>query len=153
MPADLWQFSEAIYRRPGVEPACLELQSDGIDVCLLLCALWLEVQRVPYSAARLQHLQALAQPWQQQVVLPLRQLRRAWRTAAQQDQGLHLLREQLKQLELTAEREQLTRLATCAEPWIELRAQGPADWLTALAPHATDATLDCLRGAAQGLPV
>jgi uncharacterized protein (TIGR02444 family) len=150
MPADLWQFSEAIYQRPGVERACLQLQSEGMDVCLLLCALWLETQQVPYNAARLQQLIDLAGPWQQQVVLPLRQLRLAWRAAAQQDQGLNDLREQLKQLELAAEREQLTRLAACAEAWTALNEQPAADWLSALAPHATDVTLKYLRDAAQG---
>lgn len=153
MPTDLWQFSAAIYPHPGVESVCLQLQSEGIDVCLLLCVLWLETQHVAYSSARLQQLSAVAEPWQQQVVLPLRQLRLAWRAPAQQDQGLQLIREQLKQLELTAEREQLSRLATCAQPWLTLKEQGPADWLTALAPHATDATLGSLRDAAQGFAV
>ncbi|MCK1787400.1 TIGR02444 family protein, partial [Pseudomonas sp. TNT11] len=37
MCADLWSFALSTYARPGVEAACLRLQEQGADVCLLLC--------------------------------------------------------------------------------------------------------------------
>ena len=75
MPTDLWNFALACYARPGVEALCLRLQAGGADVCLLLCALWLERRRVACDGQRLDQLRAIAEPWQRQVVQPLRELR------------------------------------------------------------------------------
>lgn len=83
MPSDLWDFAQRLYGRPGVEHACLQLQEAGADVCLLLCGAWLQRHGVAYTPARLSHLQAIAQPWQTEVISPLRQLRQNWRTTAQ----------------------------------------------------------------------
>lgn len=117
MPPDLWRFAEEVYQCPGVEAACLQLQAQGIDVCLLLCALWLDAREVPWDDTRGQALRDLAQPWQMQVVMPLRQLRQSWRGAAQGDNALARLREEVKRLELEAERELLQRLATLSREW------------------------------------
>ena len=117
MPPDLWRFAEEVYQRPGVEAVCLQLQAQGVDVCLLLCALWLDTREVPWDETRNQALRDLAQPWQTQVVTPLRQLRQNWRAAAQGDKALTQLREQIKRLELEAERELLQRLATLSREW------------------------------------
>ena len=68
---DLWTFALACYARPGVETACLELQNQGADVCLLLCGAWLQARGVACSA-RLQALTALAAPWRGDVIEPLR---------------------------------------------------------------------------------
>ena len=117
MPPDLWRFAEEVYQRPGVETDCLHLQAQGIDVCLLLCALWLDAREVPWDETRGQALRDLAQPWQMQVVTPLRQLRQSWRAVAQGDKALTQLREAVKRLELEAERELLQRLATLSREW------------------------------------
>ena len=135
MPTDLWRFAEALYQRPGVEAACLLLQTQGADVCLLLCAAWLERRQIAYSDERAEALRALAQPWQQQVVMPLRQLRQNWRELAQSDNALAALREQVKKLELAAEREQLEHLATCTQDWSNSTTQAPPNWLERLAPQ------------------
>lgn len=45
MHTDLWNFALHLYARPGVEAACLALQDEGADVCLLLCGAWLEAGR------------------------------------------------------------------------------------------------------------
>lgn len=117
MPADLWNFALACYARPGVEQTFLRLQDSGADVCLLLCALWLERRQVPCDAQRLAQLRAIADPWQSQVVQPLRELRQGWKTAAQLDPQQARLREQVKALELEAERELLGRLEQLAQKW------------------------------------
>jgi uncharacterized protein (TIGR02444 family) len=117
MCADLWSFALSTYARPGVEAACLRLQEQGADVCLLLCGAWLERRGVALTLERTQALRQIAEPWQSQVVGPLRQLRMQWRAVAQQDQPLAALRERVKALELEAERELLTRLATLATAW------------------------------------
>ena len=102
MPADLWNFALACYARPGVEQVFLRLQDGGADVCLLLCALWLERRQVPCEAQRLAQLRAIAEPWQRQVVQPLRELRQGWKAAALLDPQQARLREQVKALELEA---------------------------------------------------
>ena len=151
MPADLWRFAEDFYRRPGVEPACLQLQGEGADVCLLLCALWLGQRGVAYSPERAELLRAQARPWQREVVGALRHLRHSWRSAAQHDSVLAALRERVKGLELDAEREQLRRLASLSEDWPGAAEQDPLAWLQALSPELTEtgrATLQRLRSAA-----
>jgi uncharacterized protein (TIGR02444 family) len=135
MPTDLWRFAEALYQRPGVEAACLLLQTQGADVCLLLCAAWLERRQVACNDERSEALRNIAQPWQQQVVVPLRQLRQSWREAAQRDNALAALREQIKKLELAAEREQLERLAACTQDWSSHAANAQLNWLESLAPQ------------------
>lgn len=149
MPADLWRFAEEFYQRPGVEAACLQLQEQGADVCLLICALWLDARGVACSATRAEALASLARPWREQVVQPLRQLRQGWREPAQRDNALRQLREEVKQLELDAERELLQRLAALSQDWPSEAAVQRGDWLEQLAPEgASRAALQLLRDAA-----
>lgn len=117
MPTDLWSFALATYARPNVERTCLRLQEGGADVCLLLCTLWLERRGVACGEERLGQLRAIAEPWQRQVVQPLRELRRGWKTAAAADPQWARLREQVKALELEAERELLGRLEAATRKW------------------------------------
>ncbi|PKM25746.1 MAG: TIGR02444 family protein [Gammaproteobacteria bacterium HGW-Gammaproteobacteria-13] len=135
MPTDLWRFAEALYQCPDVEAACLLLQTQGADVCLLLCAAWLERRQIACNNERSEALRNIAQPWQQQVVVPLRQLRQSWREQAQSDNALAQLREQIKKLELAAEREQLERLAAGTQNWSSNAANAPLNWLESLAPQ------------------
>ncbi|PVZ40287.1 TIGR02444 family protein [Pseudomonas sp. CC120222-01a] len=134
MYTDLWNHALALYARPGVETACLDIQAMGGDVCLLLCATWLQAHAVAFSEARAQALQAIAEPWQDEVVMPLRSLRQQWRTVAQHDPHLAALREQVKGLELQAEKQLLERLQTCAQQWLTGSLEPTDDWLDRLAP-------------------
>jgi len=145
MTTDLWRFAESLYQRPGVEAACLHLQDEGADVCLLLCAAWLERRAIPCTPARTTVLREIAQPWQRDVVVPLRQIRQRWRTPAQQDNVLAALREQIKRLELEAEREQLQRMATASIGWPEETVGTSANWLNTLAPTLTERGHDALQ--------
>lgn len=141
---DLWNFALELYARAGVEQACLELQEAGNDVCLLLTGAWLQRRGVRCLDERLQALQALAGPWQREVVTPLRQVRQDWRANASQDAELAALREQVKKLELQAERILLDRLQALAENWPD--EAGDNDWLVRLA-EGNSAALQVLRGA------
>lgn len=132
MGKTLWDFSVELYARPGVADACLRLQDEwGADVCLLLAALWLERRGVRATAERVAQLERLAAPWQAAVTAPLRDLRRAWKVAAQDDAELAALRRQLAALELQAERLLLQRLAALSENWPP-DAPGASDWLAGL---------------------
>lgn len=137
MHSDLWDFAIGLYARPGVEAACLELQAQGADICLLLCAAWLEQRSVGISEARLGQLRDLAGPWQSAVVQPLRALRQQWRTQAANDPQLAALREQVKVLELDAERLQLKRLQLICDGWPDGDKTPPGSWLFRLAPVAS----------------
>ncbi|HGA2320100.1 TPA: TIGR02444 family protein [Pseudomonas putida] len=134
MYTDLWNHALAVYARPGAETACLDVQAMGGDVCLLLCATWLQARAVSFSEERAQALRAIAGPWQHDVVAPLRCLRQQWRTPAQHDPHLAALREQVKGLELLAEKELLQRLQTCAQQWPSGSHEATDSWLDRLAP-------------------
>ena len=144
MSSDLWSFTLTTYARPGVEAACLQLQASGANVCLLLCAAWLGERGVSCSRARLQQLHALAAPWHASVVQPLRQLRTQWRPAASKDPELETLREQVKALELQAERQLLLRLEALARDWPQAEADDLSPWLTGLAAEAANLNHDAL---------
>lgn len=134
MHTDLWNYALALYARPGVEAACLELQALGGDVCLLLCATWLQARAVAVLDERAQALHEVAEPWQREVVAPLRSLRQQWRAAASGDAQLAALREQVKGLELQAEKALLERLQERSRQWPTGCHEPADDWLARLAP-------------------
>ena len=145
MPADLWRFAQAFYQRPGVEAACLQLQTQGADVCLLICAVWLGRRGVACNTTRVARLCELAQPWQHQVVEALRQVRQGWRQAACHDSELAGLRERVKRLEQEAERVQLQRLASLSADWPTEAAQDLPAWLEQVLPATCTADRSALQ--------
>ena len=112
-----WQFSLAFYARPKVAAACLELQdSAGVDVNVMLYLLFLAAQNRQVSRDEVARIDALAGAWREQVVLPLRTLRRALKTgiAPCPAEANEALRNSVKRIELDAERieqEAIERLA------------------------------------------
>lgn len=101
-----WDFSLAVYGRPGVAPACLALQDrHGLDVNLLLYCGWSGSRGRRLDARALEALDGRVAAWRDEVVLPLRAVRR-WlktqETAPGEDPPA--LREEVKRLELEAER-------------------------------------------------
>ena len=140
MSNTLWSFALGLYARPGVEQACLSLQDEhGEDICLLLCAAWLGERGVACTPARGRQLREVAADWQRDVIAPLRDLRRRWKTAASQDAGLATLRRRLAELEQDAERELLRRLEAVAAPWPDRESGAAPQWLAALASPTTNA--------------
>lgn len=129
MSSDLWSFSLDLYARPGVEQACLTLQKAGASVCLLLCGLWLAQRGVACNERRLLQLQQLADTWDMEVIQPLRALRTQWKDRAQQDTELDSLREEIKKLELEAERQLLKRLEAATTDWPGGRPVDAEHWL------------------------
>lgn len=144
MSSDLWSFSLGTYARPGVEAACLTLQSAGVNVCLLLCGLWLGQRGIACNEQRLQQLRNAAQPWDSDVVQPLRALRMRWKVVATEDAELNALREQVKALELEAERHLLMRLERAALNWPQCEATDLSAWLEGVAAGAAHLDRDAL---------
>ncbi|MBT9264504.1 TIGR02444 family protein [Pseudomonas sp. MG-9] len=145
MSSDLWSFSLATYARPGVEHACLQLQTAGANVCLLLCGLWLEQREVACDEQRVEQLKTLVRPWDSEVVQPLRALRTQWKTLAEEDPVLKGLREQMKALELEAERHLLWQLEQVAQDWPLQDASASKEWLECLAGTAASPNRDALQ--------
>jgi uncharacterized protein (TIGR02444 family) len=107
-----WPFSLRVYGAPGVEAECLSLQDGfGIDVNVLLFCAWLAVERgVALSIDDLQQGERAVGDWNERVVRPLRDARRAMKGL----DGAEDMRAQIKRLELDAERleqEMLDRFA------------------------------------------
>ena len=144
MPSDLWSFTLILYTRPGVEQACLRLQASGANVCTLLCGAWLGQRGVVCTADRLWEIRQLATPWHDEVVQPLRALRTRWRAAAVNDVEWGKLREQVKGLELAAERELLSRLEALTQDWSAGTTKDLMAWLEGLAGDAAPQNLDAL---------
>lgn len=134
MHTDLWDFAVDLYARPGVEAACLALQSGGADVCLLLCGAWLDRRGAARNDEYVEALVSLSGHWQRDVVQPLRSLRQQWRAQAASDAQLATLREHIKRLELDAERLQLERLQALCEGWSVTGVAQSENWLSRLTP-------------------
>src|ERR1700733_878967 len=72
-----WRFSLGFYRQPGVADACIALQDGcGVDVNILLFFLWLATAKRRVADADAQAVCAKAGNWRDDVVVPLRTLRR-----------------------------------------------------------------------------
>ncbi|CAO3375665.1 TIGR02444 family protein [Azospirillum argentinense] len=102
----LWDFALAVYGRPGVPAACLDLQDRlGQDVNVLLFAAWAGMAcNADLPAEELARIDAAVAPWRDEVVRPLRSVRRR---AKGEDDALY---KRLKAAELEAERAQQDRL-------------------------------------------
>jgi uncharacterized protein (TIGR02444 family) len=110
----LWRFSTAFYARAGVAEALIKLQDRArFDVNLMLFALWSGLSgRNRFTAAELAAADRAASPIRIELVEPLRALRR--RLRSNPDADIQRLREEIKRLELAAERILQNRLARLA---------------------------------------
>jgi len=113
-----WQFSLRVYAQRGVADECLALQDTlGLDVNVLLFSAWLAVGRgVALAPADLDTIMAEVRPWHEDVVRPLRLIRRHLKPI--DEQGAQRLRAQVKAFELDAEQLEQARLfALAQERW------------------------------------
>jgi uncharacterized protein (TIGR02444 family) len=119
-----WDFSLALYAKPGVAAACLALQErHGIDVNTLMFCVWLgESGRGPAAPAALDAAFAAVASWHAQVVRTLRPLRQRLKFGFDpvDPELVRALRARIQKIEIDAEHvEQLTLAASAA-------AQAPA---------------------------
>jgi len=102
-----WRFSLALYRQPGAPDACIALQDKaGVDVNVMLFALWLATQGRALDAGDLAAIDAAVARWRAEAVVPLRAVRRAMREPPAGFAGTQTaaLREKVKAVELESER-------------------------------------------------
>jgi uncharacterized protein (TIGR02444 family) len=77
-----WDYALELYRRPGVEAACLELQQrHSVDVNIVLLCCWLGRRGVVADEAVFARIAEVAEVWQKEVVLPLRAVRSGLKSA------------------------------------------------------------------------
>jgi len=78
LPASpFWDFTLAIYQKAGVSPACIALQDrHGLDVNFLLMCLFAGTRGRALGETEFARLEAAVAPWRQNVIHPLRAVRR-----------------------------------------------------------------------------
>ncbi|CDZ26732.1 TIGR02444 family protein [Neorhizobium galegae] len=109
----LWDFALRLYGAPGVGEACLLLQDEsGVDVPVLLFSAWLAKKSVALSPTEIARIDALIADWRNEVVKPLRALRRRLKSGPHpaSNKETEILRNGVKAIELNAEKIELAVL-------------------------------------------
>lgn len=107
VPSAFWDFSIDFYAQAGVATACLELQDQaGADINVVLYLFFLASSSRQLDGTEVAMLDATVSTWRDQVVQPLRAVRRHLKSAAPQfdRDACSRLREEIKRSELAAER-------------------------------------------------
>ena len=124
-----WTFSLSFYRMDGVAPACIEVQDKaGVDVNILLFVLFLASRGRALQTADVADIDTALKGWRDDVVIPLRAVRRVLRTPEKTVDPAQVaaLRERIKAVELEAERLQQEALYALRPPEAWGAAQTPA---------------------------
>lgn len=107
----LWPDMLRLYAGEGVAPLCLSLQDEAdVDVPLFLFLLLADRHQLGCAGADLQSFLSAASAWRETVVRTLRGIRRAMKSNFD-GEGEMQLREEIKRLELQAEKQHVARLA------------------------------------------
>lgn len=113
MPESFWDFSLSFYNDAEVQQACLRFQdTHGGDVNVMLYLLYRAGQGAAFGTGGVAALDAAIAPWREEMVRPIRDLRRALKGKLYlPDAGAQeSFRNQLKKVELNAEKLQQTVL-------------------------------------------
>lgn len=162
-----WDFSLATYGRDGVADACIALQeAHGADVNILLFCAWAGCNGVRLDRPQIEAACAAVEAWHEEIVRPLRSVRRRLKTAVDEDPPDDLqsaLRARIQKIEIDAEHIEQLRLAALAETF-DLGEPGTAppddaavrsnmqNYLSVLGSGGgaeTDAALDTIAAAAR----
>lgn len=104
----LWRFALALYARPGVAQACLDLQDRReADVNLLLYAAWTGADLgFALTADAMAEARRAVADWHRDIVVPLRTVRRRLKTgpAPAPNEATDTLRKRVQAIEIEAER-------------------------------------------------
>lgn len=159
-----WEYSLAAYAKPGVADACLFLQDEaGLDVNLLLYCCWIaSVRENALTEDELRKAVGLTAEWREQVVSPLRQIRRELKGGADglPDEAVESFRSDVKRLELASERLQQdslfgsTGMVSASVPrasWVQRNAmRNIAIYLSVMDVQATPAVDENCKRVAEG---
>lgn len=112
--SDFWNFSIQTYAKPEIASLCHELQERfGADVNLVLFMLWAASRGRRLEPAEIEKLADFVNDWREDVVVPLRRVRRTLKTPPRDwpAQETESLRKRIKADELEAERLQQTMMS------------------------------------------
>jgi len=113
-PQSLWSFALKFYAKPQTAEACLYLQDQhGANVCILIALCWLDERSIYLSTQGLIDLIAYTQKWTQEIIEPLRTLRRLLKQPFEHyawDEQQEELRNSIKQAELLSEKKLLMEI-------------------------------------------
>jgi len=117
-PQSLWSFALLFYAKPQTSETCLYLQDQhGANVCVLIALHWLDGRSIGLTTQELMDLIAHTQKWSQEIVEPLRVLRRLLKQPFESyawDEQQEELRNSIKHAELLSEKKLLIEI----ESWI-----------------------------------
>jgi uncharacterized protein (TIGR02444 family) len=107
-----WHYICTLYADPDLARELLDRQdAEGLDVVLHLFGRWAESQGRPLEPDALVRADAQVASWREQVVVPLRRLRRAMKKLESDDApGIAAARRRVQAAELSAERAELEML-------------------------------------------
>jgi uncharacterized protein (TIGR02444 family) len=116
----LWDYALALYAKPQVADCCLHLQDAyEVNVNLALWCVWLDVRQIALTTERLAAAITAIGVWDKSYVQVLRQLRRKMKMEFAQNLALVAsVREQIKQTELLAEKQEHLWLEELANLWL-----------------------------------
>src|SRR6185295_19291703 len=110
----IWDFVLNYYKQQGVSEAAITLQDTiGIDVNMILFLMWLAGQKRTLAEADVKRVGETSHPWQRQVVIPVRAIRRLLKENAPlvaQPAALDY-RKKIQALEIEGEQLQLNAMA------------------------------------------
>jgi uncharacterized protein (TIGR02444 family) len=108
-----WNFAVEIYAKPDVSQACLQLQDRlGVDVSFLLTLLFYARHRgVDFSAEAIASLDRDISVWRDEVIVPLRRLRRRVKGSDLLNSSTEQFYQRIKADELAAEQLEIAALA------------------------------------------
>lgn len=107
-----WAFSTALYARPGVEAALLDLQDNsGLEVNLVLFCVYAGSRGQALDPSTIGALQNIGEVWGRGIVAPLRSARRRLKPLSSDFGPAAALREDVKRVELAAEKAMQEALA------------------------------------------
>jgi uncharacterized protein (TIGR02444 family) len=144
-----WDWAVAVYARPGVEDALLDLQDRfGQCVPLLLTAAWAAAEGRVFDAESLEAAADAARVYEGTIVGPLRAIRRTLKAPVPDldDPARLAIREQVKALELDAERRLIGALEALAP------AAGPSGPAPGLWGPVADGLVEAARAWARVVP-
>ena len=100
----LWEFAVKIYFRKGVSEILLQAQDHfSLDINMILYSAWLASENRRLSTKNVSEVENLVALWRREVIEPLRGLRISFKAIS----GADLIREDVKKIEVRAEKEQL----------------------------------------------
>jgi uncharacterized protein (TIGR02444 family) len=139
-----WDFVVELYAKPGVSQACLELQDRlGVDVSFLLTVLFYARRRsVDFSMEEIASLDRSISAWRDQVLIPLRRLRRSVKASALLNSPTDEFYRRIKADELLAEQLEVSALEQQLEQMVVKRsaAELKRDLIERVVKHFADAS-------------